>query len=104
VHFRESVRDDVDFPLRRLGEQTRHSVTPRLEVAPACELSDLFFQRGEVGRFLFEYSVWSTQRGKVGVQYTPLGAAGGPHHVAQFLELLLDLAGLTRNGMKEKGM
>jgi hypothetical protein len=38
----------------------------------------------------------------VGVQYTALSAAGGLHHVAQFLELLLDLAGLTRNGVKEK--
>jgi hypothetical protein len=29
--------------------------------------------------------VRSIQRGKVGVRYTPLGAANGPHRVAQFL-------------------
>jgi hypothetical protein len=42
---------------------------------------------------LFENGVGSTQRSKVGVQYTPPGAANGPDHVAQFLEFLLDLPG-----------
>jgi hypothetical protein len=67
-----------------LGQQTRHSVTPGLEVFAAGELSNLFFQCGEVWRFLFEYGVGGTQRNTMGVQYTPPGAANGPHHVALF--------------------
>jgi len=85
-----------------LFSKPRHSVTPGLEVVAACELSNLFFQCGEVSRFLFEYGVGGTQRSKVGVQYAPPGADNGPHHVAQFVKFLLDLAGLTRNGVKEK--
>jgi hypothetical protein len=51
---------------------------------------NLLFERLEVLRFLFEYRVGRTQRGKVGMQDARANAARGPNHLTQiFLVLVL---------------